>query len=103
MGYDKFHGGIADPSCPSHNVTQVGLIQIERHFPMQIYVSDAQYVYRDLPSDVLPGDSDGEPFFINTLPKGDYCGISYTEKQYNRYCHQHFNYLAWLLRRNVHN
>lgn len=103
VGYDKFHGGIADPSCPSHNVTQVGLIQIERHFPMQIYVSDAQYVYRELPSDILPGDSDGEPFFINTLPKGDYCGISYTEKQYNRYCHQHFNYLAWLLRRNVHN
>lgn len=103
VGYDRFHGGIADPSCPSYNVVQVGLVQVERSFPIQVYVSDAQYVYRELPSDVLPGDGDNEPFFINTLKNGEYCGISYSEKQYNRYCRHHFNYLAWLLRRNVHN
>ncbi len=103
VNYDRFFGGAADESCPPYNIVQVGLIQVERHFPMQIYVSDAQYVYRELPGDVLPGDSDSEPFFINTLKKGEYCGISYTEKQYNRYCREHFNYLAWLLRRNVHN
>jgi len=103
VDYDRFHGGVADPSCPSYNVTQVGLLQVERSFPIQVYVSDAQYVYRELPSDVLPGDSDGEPFFINTLKSGEFCGISYSEKQYNRYCSEHFNYLAWLLRRKVHN
>lgn len=103
VDYDRFHGGVADPSCPSYNVTQVGLVQVERSFPIQVYVSDAQYVYRELPSDVLPGDSDDDPFFINTLKNGEYCGISYTEKQYNRYCNEHFNYLAWLLRRKVHN
>ncbi len=103
VNYDKICGGVADESCPAYNIVQVGLIKAERHFPIQVYVSDAQYVYRELPNDVLPGDSDNEPFFINTLKNGDFCGISYTEKQYNRYCHEHFNYLAWLLRRKVHN
>jgi penicillin-binding protein 1A len=101
--YDKVHGGVADPSCPEYNLTEVGLILAERHFPIQIYVSDAQYVYRELPGDVLPGDSEDEPFFINLLRKGEWCGISYSEKQFNCYCSAHFNYLAWLLRRNLHN
>ena len=101
--YDRFHGGVADPSCPSYNVYEVGMIRAERSFPIQIYVSDAQYVYRPLPDYVLPGAGENEPFFINLLEKGTFCGISYGEKQFNRYCHSHFNYLAWLLRRNVHN
>ena len=103
VDYDKITQCVADPSCPSANITQVGLIRVERHFPIQVYVSDAQYVYRELPSDVLPGSSDNEPFFINTIKKGDYCGISYTDKQYNRSCAEHFNYLAWILRRKMHN
>jgi hypothetical protein len=81
----------------------VGLIRVERHFPIQVYVTDAQYVWRELPNDVLPGSSDNEPFFINTIKKGDYCGISYTDTQFNRSCAEHFNYLAWILRRNMHN
>jgi penicillin-binding protein 1A len=101
--YDWVTQCIADPSCPNENIKYVGLIQVERHFPIQIYVSDAQYVYKKLPSDVLPGSSDNEPFFINSIPKGDYCGISYTDRQFNRSCKEHFNYLAWLLGRKVHN
>ena len=101
--YDNFCKCVADPSCPKENITYVGLIKVERHFPIQVYVSDAQYVWRRLPNDVLPGSSDNEPFFINTIRKGDYCGISYSEKQFNRSCKEHFNYLAWILRRNVHN
>ena len=101
--YDNFCKCIADPSCPKENITYVGLIKVERHFPIQVYVSDAQYVWRRLPNDVLPGSSDNEPFFINTIKKGDYCGISYSEKQFNRSCKEHFNYLAWLLGRKVHN
>ena len=101
--YDKVTKCVADPSCPSANLTKVGLIRVERHFPIQVYVSDAQYVFRELPSTVLPGSSDNEPFFINTIKKGDYCGISYTDKQFNRSCSEHFNYLAWILGRNMHN
>ena len=101
--YDWVTQCIADPSCPFENIRYVGLIQAERHFPIQIYVSDAQYVYKKLASDILPGSSDNEPFFINSIPKGDYCGISYTDRQFNRSCRTHFNYLAWLLGRKVHN
>lgn len=103
VDYDKVTKCVADPSCPSANIIQVGMIQVERHFPIQVYVSDAQYVWRELPSDVLPGSSDNEPFFINTIPKGDYCGISYTDFQFNRSCAEHFNYVAWLMRRKLHN
>ena len=101
--YDSLEECIADPSCPKENITYVGMIQAERHFPIQVYVSDAQYVWKKLPSDVLPGSSDNEPFFINMIEKGDYCGISYTDKQFNRSCKEHFNYLAWLLGRKMHN
>ena len=97
--YDKTNGGVAYGTCPVSDVTYVGLICVERHFPIQVYVSDAQYVYRELPRDVMPGDDDDEPFFINTLDKGDFCGVSYTAVQYNRACRAHFNYLEWLLGR----
>lgn len=101
--YDWMTQCIADPSCPAENIKYVGMIQAERHFPIQLYVSDAQYVWKKLPSDVLPGSSENEPFFINSISKGDYCGISYTDRQFNRSCKEHFNYLAWLLGRKVHN
>ncbi len=101
--YDKVEKCIADPSCPKENITYVGLIQVERHFPIQIYVTDAQYVWRELPDGVMPSLSPNEPFFINMLDDGDYCGISYTDKQFNRSCREHFNYTAWIFRRKVHN
>ena len=103
VDYDGITGGVADESCPKYYTVKVGLIRVERHFPVQVYVTDAQYVYRELPSDVLPGDSANEPFFINILAPGDFCGKSNVDKQYNRYCGEHFNYLAWLLRRKMHN
>ena len=103
VAYDKVTKCIADPSCPIEDLIYVGMIQTERHFPIQIYVSDAQYVWKKLPSDILPGSSDNEPFFINLIKKGDYCGISYTDTQFNRSCSEHFNYLAWILRRKMHN
>jgi penicillin-binding protein 1A len=97
--YDKINGGVGYGTCPVSDETYVGLIQVERHFPIQVYVSDAQYVWRKLPKDIMPGDDDDEPFFINTLEKGDFCGISYSAVQYNRSCKSHFNYLEWLLGR----
>lgn len=97
--YDKKNGGVSYGTCPMSDITYVGLIRAERHFPIQVYVSDAQYVWRELPDDVMPGEDDDEPFFINTLEKGDFCGISYTDVQYNRSCKAHFNYLEWLLGR----
>ena len=101
--YDKKSGGVDCGYCPDDSVEWVGMITVERHFPMQIYISDAQYVYRPLSWDRLPSDSKDEAFFARTLEKGDWCGISETPEQYNRACHTHFSPFWWLIKRKMHN
>jgi hypothetical protein len=62
-----------------------------RAFPKQLYVTDAQYVYREIgKEDALP-DTDKEPFFANALPQGQFVGISKTEngRQFNAICLSH--------------
>ncbi len=92
--YDTVSGGVATEDCPSEDVQYVGMISVERYFPMQIYVTDAQYVYRDV-GDVLPETSPEYPFFQNLLKENEYCGISRGGVQYNRFCRHHFDYIAW--------
>ncbi|MBE6592753.1 MAG: hypothetical protein E7642_02025 [Ruminococcaceae bacterium] len=95
VSYDRVEGGVAAEGCYGADLELVGLIKAERSFPMQIYVSDAQYVYRELPSDVMPETSPSLPYFNNIFREGEYCGISYGEKQFNRYCRAHFDYWKW--------
>ena len=93
VNYDSEYGGVADDSC--ENVAQIALVYVERSFPMQIYVTDAQYVWRDIGNDVAPSVAEDKAFFSNMLREDEYCGISKAEKQYNRYCRRHFNYFEW--------
>lgn len=93
--YDRVEGGIASEICYGADLELVALIKVERSFPMQIYVSDAQYVYRELPKDVMPETSPSLPYFNNLFGEGEYGGISYGEKQFNRYCRAHFDYWKW--------
>lgn len=96
VNYDTATGCIASSRCPSENVKQIGLIEVtDRSFPVQVTVTDAQYVYRDLPPTTEPGGWWGEPFFINTIPSGTYVGISSAEAQYNQFCWHHFNFDAF--------
>jgi len=81
--------------CPSDSMKYIGLISVERSFPIQIYVTDAQYVWREIGSESLPETAPSLPFFHTVLKKGEYCGISKAEQQYNRLCRAHFNYFAW--------
>ena len=64
---DKETGGIATVNCPKQNIEEVGLIQVERNFPIQITVTDAQYVYRALPKGIEPALWWGEAFFAKSL------------------------------------
>ena len=94
--YDVLEGGVClSNQCPDENVKYVGLISVNRSFPVSIYVTDAQYVWREIGGDVLPETVPSLPFFANALQKGDYCGISRAEQQYNRLCRSHFDYFAW--------
>lgn len=96
VAYDCVQGGVAFPyGCPNASVEYVGMICVQRSFPMQIYVTDAQYVWREIGKEVLPETSPSLPFFHNLLKKNEFCGISKGKYQYNRYCRTHFHYFDW--------
>ena len=93
---DNSTGLIASPNCNPKDCTSVALIRVEdRSFPVQIYVEDAQYVYREMPDSVKPGGWWGVPFFTNLLEEGEYCGSTYVETPYNAYCYKHCDYRPW--------
>ena len=93
--YDKADGGVASEGCYSADVEYIGMIKVERSFPIQIYISDAQYVWRPLPDGVIPETSQSLPFFNNIFGEDEFCGISYGNTQFNRYCRAHFDYWKW--------
>lgn len=95
VSYDAVDGGIVVGDCPDENIKRVGLIVVERSFPRQIYVTDAQYVWRDIGTEIAPETSPSLPFFNNLLPEKTFCGISRGDVQYNRACKTHFNYFDW--------
>jgi hypothetical protein len=93
---DNSTGLIASANCNPKNCTSVALIKVEdRSFPTQIYVEDAQYVYREMPESVKPAGWWGVPFFDNMLEEDEYCGSSYIETPYNAYCYKHCDYRPW--------
>ncbi len=93
---DNSTGLIACPDCNPADCSYVGLVRVEtRSFPIQLYVEDAQYVYREMPETVKPAGWWGDPFFINMLGEKEYCGTSYAETPYNAYCYKHCDYRPW--------
>ncbi len=98
--YDTVVGGVVlnveDYTGDITNLKDVALIRVDnRAFPIEITVTDAQYVYRDLPDDVLPGGGWAEPFFQNVLPKGVYVGETNVWSFYNKFCYDHFDFYRW--------
>jgi DNA-directed RNA polymerase subunit RPC12/RpoP len=98
--YDTDGRGVACENCSYEGIVKVGLINVKRSFPMQIYVTDAQYVCRDLPLGT-PMSSDGSAYFSSVLAKNEYCGISNSAEQFNKGCDIHFNYAEWILRKKL--
>ena len=94
--YDADGGGVACKDCDYEGIVKVGLINVKRSFPMQIYVSDAQYVCRNIPQN-LSISSDGSAYFSAVLGKNEYCGISNTKEQFNRGCFVHTDFARKIL------
>lgn len=93
---DSSTGLIASDNCNPADCIEVGLIRVEdRLFPTQIYVEDAQYVYREMPESVKPAGWWGVPYFDNMLGEDEYCGSSYVETPYNAFCYKHCDYRPW--------
>ena len=90
--YDTEHGGVCHGHCPQECVEEVGLIQVQRRFPRQIYVTDAQYVYQGDPKDLPVNPDEEQPYY--GVQEGGYCGISGRGAQYNRSCTEHGESMA---------
>ena len=101
VAYDTVDGGVVlEGMCPTENTSYIGMLSVVRSFPIQIYVTDAQYVWREIEGDVLPETSPKLAFFNSILGKNEYCGLSNTEYQFNRLCRAHFDYYQWLEKNN---
>ncbi len=80
-----------DCECPEGNLIDVSLRLItDREFIKQIRISDAQYVYREIPEGYVFPTDPNVPFFQNTISEGVYVGYSGSGKPYNRICYEHY-------------
>ncbi len=90
--YDVFSEGIASKNCPPDCVDDIALLRIDgRHFPKEIIISDADYVYFDFDIDEkreMPESYD-LPYYYNYIEDGDYVGRGRKKKQFNSYCFVH--------------
>lgn len=88
--YDSVAKGVADVLCPNENIVKVSLLDIsDRAFPKEIYVTDAEYVCRNISGFAERPTDSGLPYFYYALPEGEYVGISKREKQFNSACTEH--------------
>ncbi len=95
VDYDYVTKAVACEWCPPENITQVALIKVDRQFPINVAVYDAQYGYMELPFDVMPYSTKYRPYYFNLGGSEYYVGYTYGPVQYNRTCSEHFNKAAW--------
>lgn len=86
--YDP-ENGVSHGNCPAEEVQKMALIRIGRSFPMQIEVSDAQYVFRGDPSEMPVCEDPGRAYFSGEVP--GFCGVSDAKEQWNRSCTVHLH------------
>ena len=88
--YDKVTSALASRGCPHENLILTALLDIpERSFPEQIYVTDAEYVWRRMKLGTRFGDSYDVPYYVYSLDEGEFVGKGRRKKQYNSYCYLH--------------
>lgn len=89
--YDVVCGGVATVFTPENHIRTVGMINVEREFPIQVTVSDSQYVYRNVEGERLPSFKENEAFFYTCdEERKKYYGISAGKTQFNRLSTSHF-------------
>ncbi len=103
VDYDIVCGGVATVFTPENHIQKIGMIKIEREFPLRIIISDAQYVYKELNDSTLPSFDPSKPFFapLESAKDKKYFGISMGKTQFNRLSTSHFVYLDLLFVKNI--
>ncbi len=92
VNYDTSTGAIANEYCPSDKIKQVGLIRVDRKFPADVKVVDAQYSYIEVPEGAEMPTNDEVPYYYYYLYNQELYG-GYTDTgdkpMYNHYCTEH--------------
>lgn len=83
--YDSIHHGVSHGFCP--NTEKISLIRAERHFPIQIIVGDAQYVWQKDPITIPPNQDPNQSYFA--AKNRPFCGISHNKSPFNASCQIH--------------
>lgn len=86
--YDTSTMSIAHAGCPEEDVVDIALLDIKRRFKAQVFITDSEFVYRDI-SGFEIGDSYDIPYFYYAMEDGEYVGIGKNKKQFNSGCYIH--------------
>ncbi len=87
---DSKTNGMMTPYCPAENAVKVGMLNVMRQFPFNIYVDDAEYTGQILPDDYsFAGINYTTCYYQNMLPKGFYTGTHRDSSRYNLACMWH--------------
>ena len=94
--WDTVTGGICFDgcTCPAENIINVGLRKISLDFRALhegVKVTDAQYLYMDIPEGYVFPLSPDVPYFQNLLPEGYNFGSATSTKPANRICTEHYH------------
>ncbi len=91
VAYDTLTGAVACDKCPPEYIKNVGLIAVERVFPMQVKVTDTQYTYRKTHEDTVMPTTGDVPFYTGLYVEGEYPGFTQTDRRYyNSFCFEHY-------------
>ncbi|MBQ8433046.1 MAG: transglycosylase domain-containing protein [Clostridia bacterium] len=83
--YDSVEKGISHGFCPEADVIRVALLRIQRQFPKQILVMDAQYVYAGDPLTMPANPSEKHAYFQDR----GIVGLSHNGVPFHRSCPKH--------------
>lgn len=69
VNWDSVTKCVAANMCPAENITQIALVRNDsRDFGVQIYIADAQYVYRDVPEGYVYPMINTNDAYPNSIP-----------------------------------
>lgn len=85
--HDAVCGGVSHGNCPEENCKKVALLRVERNFPSDIVIEDAQYVWGGDPKTMPPNENEREAYFAPT--ETGYRGHTRVDKPFNRSCREH--------------
>jgi len=89
VNYDGTEKGIATDACPKDEIAKVALIAVIRQFPTEVYVNDAEFVWRGNYYSEITDEVSDLPYFYRFLPDGVYAGITRRKQHFNRLCPIH--------------